>query len=329
MNADTKTTFTMEEFDLSADYNDSYSENYESCYGERIVCDQESSMYFDSIFIPVIYSLALVMGLVGNGLVLVIVWKKRQSMKATDIFILHLSLADILLLLTLPFWTVDAANEWIFGTPLCKLIGAVFKISFFCGIFMLSCISLDCYLSIIHAVQTSKKQMVTHCCCLMGWLFCLLFSIPDWISLKSYKDSRSQDRTECVPEYPSDSWRLATRQIYHILGFILPGLIMLFCYTCILLRLWCGSQCKQNKRDFRFTIALVLAFCIHWMPYIVTLIIDTVQTNEAINPKTSCVNATSLEVALTVTSTLACLHCCVIPVLYVGLKVSRKSFVWS
>ncbi|KAL0172367.1 hypothetical protein M9458_032678, partial [Cirrhinus mrigala] len=125
MNADTKSS--MEEFDFSADYGDSYSENYESYCEGHIVCDQESSMYFDSIFIPVLYSLALIMGLVGNGLVMVVLWKKRPSMNATDIFILHLSLADILLLLTLPFWAVEAANEWIFGTALCKLIGALFK----------------------------------------------------------------------------------------------------------------------------------------------------------------------------------------------------------
>ncbi len=197
---------------------------------------------------------------------------------------------------------------------------------------MLSCISLDRYLSIVHAVQmySRKKPMVTHCCCLMVWLFCLLLSIPDWIFLTEFKDSRRQYKTECVSYYPSYSWVLASRLLYHILGFLLPALIILFCYSCIPLRVRRGSQCKQKKRAIRVIVALVVAFFIHWTPYNITLIVDTIQTNEAINHinLTFCENitATALDVALTVTSTLAYLHCCVHPVLYVGL-VSRKRFL--
>ncbi|KAL1259322.1 hypothetical protein QQF64_009899, partial [Cirrhinus molitorella] len=321
MSLDTKVTLSFEDWNYSGDY---YTDN-ESCCG-GLICDQESSMYFDSIFIPVLYSLALVVGLVGNGLVLMIMWKKRKGLNVTDIFILHLSLADILLLLTLPFWAVEAAKEWIFGAPLCKLTGALFKINFYCGIFMLSCISLDRYLSIVHAVQmySRKKPMVTHCCCLMVWIFCLLLSIPDWIFLNDYKDTRRQDKTECVPFFPSDSWHLATRILYHFLGFFLPALIMVFCYSCILLRLRRGSQCKQKKRAIRVIIALVVAFFIHWTPYNITLFVDTIQTNktDVYNNQTSCESSTTLDVALTATSTLAYLHCCVNPVLYafVGVK---------
>ncbi|XP_058603896.1 C-X-C chemokine receptor type 3-like isoform X1 [Onychostoma macrolepis] len=331
MNADIKITIGAEDLGFFTDYNDSYSESYnESCC--RLMCDHESSMFFDSIFIPVLYSVALVVGLVGNGLVLVVLWKKRLYLNVTDIFILHLSLANILLLLTLPFWAVEAANEWIFGTVLCKLTGALFKINFYCGIFMLSCISLDRYLSIVHAVQmySRKKPMVTHCCCLMVWLFCLLLSIPDWIFLTDYKDSRRQEKIECVPDYPSNSLHLAARLLYHMLGFILPALIMLFSYSCILLRLRRGSQHKQKKRAIRVIVALVVAYFIHWTPYNITLIVDTIKTNGTNNTSnlTSCENITSLDVALTATSTLAYLHCCVHPVIYVGL-VSRKSFLWS
>ncbi|XP_052434969.1 C-X-C chemokine receptor type 3 [Carassius gibelio] len=355
MSADTKITIEWKDINFT-DSNYSYDENNtESCCG-GLICDLETSMYFDSIFIPVLYSLALVVGLVGNGLVLVVLWKKRQYLNVTDIFILHLSLADILLLLTLPFEAVEAAYEWIFGTVLCKMTGALFKINFYCGIFMLCCISVDRYLSIVHAVQmySRRKPIVTHRCCLMVWLFCLLLSIPDWIFLKDYKDSRHQDKTRCFPDY-SDSGHLATRLLYHILGFILPALIMMFCYSCILLRLRRGSQCKQKKGAIRVIVALVVAFFIHWTPYNITLIVDTIQTNETIDPsnQTSCGTLTSLDVALTATTTLGYLHCCVNPVLYafVGVKfrqhlldmlrplgftlkvpaglVSRKSSVWS
>lgn len=114
----------------ASDFNwtDNYNYSYDYNYSDGDVCGQESSMHFDSIFIPVLYSLAMVVGLVGNGLVLIVLWKKRLSLNVTDIFILHLSLADVLLLLTLPLWAVEAVKGWDFGTGLCKLTGALFKV---------------------------------------------------------------------------------------------------------------------------------------------------------------------------------------------------------
>nr|CAQ13803.1 novel protein similar to vertebrate chemokine (C-X-C motif) receptor 3 (CXCR3) [Danio rerio] len=325
MNVDSKTTFSMKDF---SDYTDLYNYsdyNDNESYGAGAVCTQDSSMYFDSIFKPILYSLAAVVGLLGNGLVLIVLWKKRAGLNVTDIFILHLSLADILLLLTLPFWAVEAVKEWIFGTPLCKLTGAMFRINFYCGIYMLSCISLDRYLSIVHAVQmySRKKPMAVHCCCMIVWFFCFLLSIPDWILLGANKDSRRQDRTECVnSEALSDFWVLVNRLIYHFLGFIIPAIMMVFCYTSILLRLLLGSKCMQKKRAIHVIVALVLAFFISWTPYNIALMADTIHTNRTDNNQTSCKTRTTLDVAITATSTLAYMHCCVNPILYafVGVK---------
>ncbi|XP_052000662.1 C-X-C chemokine receptor type 3-like [Xyrauchen texanus] len=351
---DVKTKVTLNSEDLTG-FGDNYNYNY-SDYDDTscgVVCSQDTSMHFDAIFIPVLYSVALVVGLVGNGLVLVVLWKKRMNWNVTDIFIFHLSIADSLLLLTLPFWAVEAAKEWIFGTGLCKLTGALFKINFYCGIFMLACISLDRYLSIVHAMQmySRKKPKVTHCCCLVIWLFCLLLSIPDWIYLIATPDSRRQDKIVCV--HPFNSWHLVSRLLCHVVGFALPALILLFCYSCILLRLQRGSQCMPKKRAMRVIVALVLAFFISWTPYNITLIVDTFQSKISTNNQTSCASTTSLDVALTATSTLGYLHCCVNPILYafVGVKfrkhlldmlrplgftlkgpaglMSRRSSVWS
>ncbi|XP_051576781.1 C-X-C chemokine receptor type 3-like isoform X2 [Myxocyprinus asiaticus] len=356
MDVKTKVTLSSEELtDVFSGLGDNFNYSYydETCCG--VVCSQDTSMQFDAIFIPVLYSVALVVGLVGNGLVLVVLWKKRMNWNVTDIFILHLSIADSLLLLTLPFWAVEAAKEWSFGTGLCKLTGSLFKINFYCGIFMLACISLDRYLSIVHAMQmySRKKPKVTHCCCLVIWLFCLLLSIPDWIYLTATPDSRRQDKIECVTFYPSDSWHLVSRLLYHVVGFALPALMLLFCYSCILLRLQRGSQGMQKKRAMRVIVALVLAFFISWTPYNITLIVDTIQSNISTNNQTFCASTTALDVALTATSTLGYLHCCVNPILYafVGVKfrqhlldmlrplgftlkgpaglMSRRSSVWS
>ncbi|XP_067254861.1 C-X-C chemokine receptor type 3-like, partial [Chanodichthys erythropterus] len=187
--------------------------------------------------------------------------------------------------------------------------------------------SLDRYLSIAHAVQIyfRKKPTVIHCCCLMVWLFCLLLSIPDWIFLEAFGDSRRQDKIECVPVYPSESWHLYSRLLYHILGFALPALMMLFCYSCILLRLRRGSQGMQKKRAIHVIVALVLAFFISWTPFNIDLI-DTIHNNQTVSAinQTTCDSNTVLDVALTASSTLAYLHCCFNPVLYALMGVKFR-----
>lgn len=84
-----------------------------------------------AVLIPVLYSAVLVVGLLGNGVVLALVVLKRRSWSISNTFVLHLSVADVLLLLTLPFWVAQAALRcgWCFTEVLCKISGAVFHVS--------------------------------------------------------------------------------------------------------------------------------------------------------------------------------------------------------
>ncbi|XP_072536832.1 C-X-C chemokine receptor type 3-like [Salminus brasiliensis] len=316
--------FEPSDFNYSSDYNVSYlDESYyeDSCCGE--VCDQGSSMAFDAVFIPTLYTVAVILGILGNVLVLVVLWQKRRSWSVTDTFVLHLSVADILLLLTMPLWAVDASKGWIFGTGLCKLTGTLFRVNFYCGIFLMACISLDRYLSIVHAVQmySRKKPWIIQLSCMAVWFLSLLLTVPDWMFLQAADDSR-RGKTQCVHWYPSYLWRIACRVLYHLVGFILPAMVLLFCYTCILLRLQRGSQRgTQKQRAMQVILVLVVAFFISWTPYNLTLMLDTINININMSSNSSyssnsCDTSTALDIALTATSTLGYLHCCMNPVLY-------------
>lgn len=102
----------------------------EDCCPLGEVCDLAASQEFQATFIVVLYSLTFVVGVLGNGLLLGVLVQSRSSWSVTDTFILHLALADVLLLVTLPVWAVQAARAdgWTFGTPLCKITGSVFMV---------------------------------------------------------------------------------------------------------------------------------------------------------------------------------------------------------
>ncbi|XP_036394123.1 C-X-C chemokine receptor type 3-like isoform X2 [Megalops cyprinoides] len=293
-------------------------ENYETPEDE---CTASNHLQFEAVLIPILYSLALVLGLLGNGLVLGVLCRLQRSWSVTDTFILHLTVADTLLLLTLPFWAVGAAQGWSFGGPSCKLIGAIFKINFYCGIFLLGCISLDRYLSIVHAMQiySCRKPWAVQASCLCVWIFCLLLSIPDWVFLEPVAEPRRGGKAVCTHNYlkfntSAKDWRMASRLLYHVVGFVLPSLVMVFCYSCILLRLNRGSQGPQKLKAIRVILALVVVFFVSWTPFNITLIADTLRSKGDFSG--ACKSRAALDVALVVTTALACVHACLNPVLY-------------
>ncbi|KAM4567507.1 C-X-C chemokine receptor type 3-like [Fundulus diaphanus] len=315
---------------FSANYsNDSFDYSNE----EGDVCDLKNSTMFEAVFLPTLYSLAFVIGVVGNGLLLGVLFQSRKSWSVTDTFILHLAVSDVLLLLTLPLWASQAASHdgWQFGTDLCKITGSVFTINFYSGIFLLACISVDRYLSIVHATQmyTRRKSWMVHMSCLLVWCLSVLLSIPDWIFLEETFDER-RSRKECTRKYSKftqnaedETLKIAARWLYHAVGFLFPSTVLIFCYSCILLQLQCGSQSLQKQRAFKVIIAVVAVFFLCWTPYNVVLLADTFQKS---NNSMTCDTNSSLDKALTVTSSLGYLHCSLNPILYafVGVKFRRQ-----
>ncbi|XP_070768438.1 C-X-C chemokine receptor type 3-like [Enoplosus armatus] len=298
-------------------HNDTY--DYDEDYEYKEDFESKASK---AVLIPVLYLAEVVIGLLGNGLLLAVLAQKWRSWRISDIFILHLSVADILLLVTLPIWAAQAAQQcgWCFWGFLCKISGAVFNINFFCGILLLVCISLDRYLSIVHSVQlySENEPRLAHISCLFVWLIALILSIPDWIFLVARKDP-AQEKTLCVHNYSQSltDWKLVSRLLHHSLGFLLPAAALIFCCSCIL-RVQHGSKGLQRQRVVRVILPLVVAFLLCWIPYNVTLIVDTIRSSSK-KPGLSGSPEGSLGTALKVTFALGCVLACLRPLLYLGL----------
>ncbi|XP_054477523.1 C-X-C chemokine receptor type 3-like [Anoplopoma fimbria] len=304
-----------------------YDDNYE--YIEEI--EPRDS---ESVLIPVLYSVVLVVGLLGNGLLLAILGQKRRSWSISDTFVLHLCVADILLLVTLPFWAAQEAQRggWCFGGFLCKISGAVFNINFYCGIFLLAR-----FLSIFDATRlfSQKKPRLAHISCLTVWLVSLLLTIPDCVFLVVKK----QEKWLCVHSYSQSAtdWQLVSRVLHHTLGFMLPAVVLIICCCRVLLGLQCSADVPRKQKAVPFILPMILVFLLCWLPYNITLIVDT-------SRRLSKEPESSLKKALIVTSVLGCMHACLRPLLYFGLcgnfrkqtlamfkraKVETESSLWG
>ncbi|XP_019948635.1 C-X-C chemokine receptor type 3-like [Paralichthys olivaceus] len=279
-----------------------YNEDYE-------YKGDEESEGRKAVLIPLLYSAMLVVGLLGNLLLLVILAQKRRSWSISDTFILHFGVADILLLATLPLRAIQAAEHgWRFGAALCKISGAVFNFNFYCGILLLACISVDRCLSIVHNTQlfSHKKCVLVHLSCLSAWFISLILTIPDWIFLTAAKDDAQikNEKTVCVNDYSQSVIDLRLfSHLCHTLGFLLPAVIVIFCCARILLQLRQRSKSLHKQTAIMVLLPLVSVFFVFWVPYIITLIVGTFRNY-------------SLTTALMVTAALGYVHACLRPLLY-------------
>ncbi|XP_030606441.1 C-X-C chemokine receptor type 3-like [Archocentrus centrarchus] len=276
----------------------------------------------EAVWIPALYSVVFFVGILGNIILLTALVQKRRLWSISDTFILHLSFSDILLLLMLPFWAAKTTQhcDGFFGI-ISKIFAAVFKLNYYCGIFLLVFITLESYLFVIRGIQLycHGKPWLAHFSCLSIWVISVLLTVPDWIFLVANKNS-TEEKT-CLHDYPQSGtdWQLWSRLLHHIVGFVLPGVTLMICFCCSHM-LW--QHCRFNglpaQRNVAVILSLVVVFCLCWVPYNFILILDTLKNRLKEHPLAE-ISEDSLKTLLMVTSALGCLHASLRPLLYLGL----------
>lgn len=120
---------TFDEYSLD-NYTYYHDNNTKDCCEGGDVCDLHEAVNFEALFIPVLCSVTFVVGILGNGALVGVLFRSRRTWSVADIFILHLGIADFLLMLTLPLWAAQSADEWKFGLPICKMAGSLYTVCF-------------------------------------------------------------------------------------------------------------------------------------------------------------------------------------------------------
>ncbi|XP_061676287.1 C-C chemokine receptor type 1 [Syngnathoides biaculeatus] len=283
-------------------------------------------------FLPPVYFTLFLVGLAGNSLVVWVLLRGVQICNTTDVCLLNLALADLLLVSTLPFLAYQNLDRWIFGDVMCKALLGVHFIVFYSGIFFITLMSIDRYLAIVHAVYTLKLRARSFGVVVVAvtWLAGFLTSFPELLYLKE-QPSRA-DVTFCFPVYPSPLaldnggahfWRVFGLFKMNLLGLLVPAVVMTFCYSQIVRRLLSGQS--PRRQTVRVVVTAVAVFFVCWVPYNVASFFRAL---ELLLVYTECESSKAIEQALQVTEVVAFTHSCANPVLYVfvGQKFRRNLF---
>ncbi|XP_029295081.1 KISS1 receptor b isoform X2 [Cottoperca gobio] len=114
----------------------------------------------DAWLVPTFFSLILLVGLVGNSLVIHVVTKHQQMKTVTNFYIVNLAMTDILFLVCcVPFTaTLYPLPSWIFGEFMCRLVNYLQQVTAQATCITLSAMSVDrCYVT-VYPLQSLRHR---------------------------------------------------------------------------------------------------------------------------------------------------------------------------
>ncbi|XP_061531226.1 C-C chemokine receptor type 5 [Phycodurus eques] len=310
----TRPTSTAFSENTTLDYLDLFPE-----WGDFGLCVYERH---GASFLPAIYAALFLVGLAGNSLVVWVLVRGVRLRNMTDVCLLNLAVADLLLVGSLPFLAYQASDQWIFGDTMCRALLGIHNIVFYSGIFFVTVMSIDRYLAIVHAVYTLRARTRSSgvIVAAVTWVAGFLTTFPEIIYLKKQPDRTNA--TFCFPVYPTPTsdthfWRVFRLLKINFIGLFVPMVVMTFCYSQIIRRL--RSSQSSRRQTIRLVVTVVAVFFLCWVPYNVASLFKAL---ELLHVYTECGSSKAIMLALQITEVVAYLHSCLNPVLYVF--VGRK-----
>ncbi|XP_033618516.1 C-X-C chemokine receptor type 6 isoform X2 [Fukomys damarensis] len=278
----------------------------------------EGFLRFREVFMPCVYAVVFVLGLLGNALVLLIYVGYQRLRSVTDVFLVNLPLADLVFVCTLPFWAYAGFHQWVFGRALCKILQGVYTANFHVSMLTLTCITVDRFITVVQATKAYNHRAVRTACSkgILGgtWVVSLLLALPQIV----YSEVHSHDRLIC--DYQENEISRAVLVTQTTLGFFLPLLTMVLCYPVIIRTILLSRGFRKHK-SLKIIILVVAVFLLTQTPFNLVKLIRS--------SNWEYYTMTSFDYAIVVTEAISYLRLCLNPVLYAFVGVKFRNNFWK
>ncbi|KAM3910908.1 type-2 angiotensin II receptor [Leptodactylus fuscus] len=285
-------------------------------------CGNNTIPNYQLDLLPAFYSFIFIFGFIGNSLVISVLCSQGDMKTVASIYILNLAIADLLFLMTLPFWATyySFGLDWKFGTTMCKISSSLLTLNIFASIFFISCMSVDRYMAIVYPLRSQRRTLTQAVLvALIIWVLAIMSTLPTFYFRNTYYIP-NLNVYACVMDFPMEeysSWCVAMALLKITLGFCFPITVILTCYSMIGLHLkkTRGSILNKKTRDrvLKIVTAIVVSFIICWLPFHVLTFLDVLTRMKIIN---DCRTETFVEAALPLSICLGFSNSCINPLLY-------------
>ncbi|XP_076377397.1 neuropeptide CCHamide-2 receptor isoform X2 [Megalopta genalis] len=138
----------------------------------------------ETYIVPVVFLLILVVGVTGNGILVLTLLRHANMRNVPNTYVLSLALGDLLVIVTcVPFTSILYTIEsWPWGLAVCKLSECAKDISIGVSVFTLTALSAERYCAIVnpirrHAAGSSAKPLTILTASLI-WVLAIVLAMP-------------------------------------------------------------------------------------------------------------------------------------------------------
>ncbi|XP_030622144.1 KISS1 receptor b [Chanos chanos] len=264
------------------------------CNGSHLMDVQRPPVLVDAWLVPLFFALIMLVGLVGNSLVIYVVTKHQQMKTVTNMYIVNLAITDILFLVCcVPFTaTLYPLPSWIFGDFMCRLVNYLQQVTAQATCITLSAMSVDRFYVTVYPLQ-SLHHRTPHMAMTVSitiWIGSSLLSVPVAVYQRLEPGYWFGPQTYCTEAFPSPRHQRAFILYSFLAVYLLPLVTICLCYALMLKRMGQPTveptdsnyqlqvQAERSEavkaKVSRMVVVMVLLFTVCWGPIHVLILLQ-------------------------------------------------------
>ncbi|XP_029294252.1 neuropeptide Y receptor type 2 [Cottoperca gobio] len=241
--------------------------------------DDSTQLVGVQVILILAYSVIILFGVIGNSLVIYVVYMFKNLQTVTNFFIVNLAVADLLVnTLCLPFTLVYTLyGEWKFGQVLCFMLPCAQGLAVHVSTITLNVIALDRHRSIVYHMETKMSRDMCAVVIVITWVVSGLLASPLAIFREYGTFDLSPDESiqVCTEKWPGSSMNGSLYSISALLiQYGLPLAINCFAY----IRIWNtlknhmtyvgrNDRHQRRRKTTKMLLTMVVVFAVSWLPF--------------------------------------------------------------
>lgn len=277
----------------------------------NITGDDFLQSHSGNVIFSIFYILIFIFAVPGNTLAL---WTfiHQESTSPSDVFLRHLSVADIFYMLILPIRVVYHLSDshWPFGPVVCQIAGFFFYLNMYCSLYLMSFISLDRFLAVVLPIksQSVRKPLHAKVAVIILWVMVIVSMSP---MLFSARNVSTNSTGTCHQLYLEEAKPMAL--VSTLVAFVIPLATIVVSYILILGKLRMVKQESVKDKAKTMIFLIMINFLFAFVPYHVSRVL---YISYHIRGHMTAVRQVLLGRANQITSALTCVSAVLDPTMY-------------
>ncbi|XP_035531669.1 leukotriene B4 receptor 2a [Morone saxatilis] len=230
-----------------------------------------------------ILTLVFLLGFPGNLFIIWSILARARKQSVTTLLILNLAIADGSLMALTPFFIVYLVmKRWVFGNVMCKILFYLCLVNMYASIQLIMLMSIYRLVAVLWpqrlSLITGRKTVLRVLA--VVWVLVMMASVPAMI-FRRVEPKNNTGVLVCESFHKGKNETVLQYMLELVLGFLIPYGVIVVSYIRILRRIQ-KTKFGRRIRSEKLILAIVLTFCIFWLPY---HLINVVQITSALCPK--------------------------------------------